>query len=177
MLVRDGAAIPHARLAQSTERIDWSEIELGIFGAGDSAEGHFCHPEDGEQHVLRLARKGDTYELEKDPLAGKVSWKIGTAPVSPNSRQQVPGSRLQEGSPPTPYSPRRGLSATEVFSETLPVRRRVHSAMRDIPRSMIAGMSKPPSGPKDPPVQSSGPPCSVFITVAPKGPKPLTGKP
>ena len=80
MLVRVGAAIPHARLAQSTERIDWSEIELGIFGAGDSAEGHFCHPEDGERHVLRLARKGDTYELEKDPLAGKVNWRISTAP-------------------------------------------------------------------------------------------------
>jgi alpha-D-xyloside xylohydrolase len=80
MLVRDGAAIPHAGLAQSTERIDWSEIELRIFGAGDSAEGRFCHPEDGELHILRLARRGDTYELEEDPFAGKVNWRIGTAP-------------------------------------------------------------------------------------------------
>ena len=80
MLLRDGAAIPHARLAQSTEQIDWGEIELKIFGAGDSAEGYFCHPEDDKLHVLRLARRGDTYELEEDPLAGKVNWRISTAP-------------------------------------------------------------------------------------------------
>jgi alpha-D-xyloside xylohydrolase len=78
MLVRDSAAIPHARLAQSTEQIDWDEIELRIFGAGDFAEGHFCHPEDDRLHVLRLARRGETYELEEDPLAGNVNWKIST---------------------------------------------------------------------------------------------------
>jgi len=80
MLVRDGAAIPHARLAQSTGRIEWGEIELRIFGAGDSAEGYFCHPEDGVLHVLRLARAGDGFELWEDPLDGKVNWKIRTAP-------------------------------------------------------------------------------------------------
>jgi alpha-D-xyloside xylohydrolase len=78
MLVRDSAAIPHARLAQSTEQIDWDEIELKIFGAGDFAEGHFCHPEDDRLHVLRLARRGETYELEEDPLASNVNWKIST---------------------------------------------------------------------------------------------------
>ena len=67
-------------LAQSTEHIDWGEIELRIFGAGDAAEGHFCHPEDGELHDLRLARRGETYELEEDPLAGKVNWQISPAP-------------------------------------------------------------------------------------------------
>ena len=64
---------------------------------------------------------------------------------------------------PTPSRPGRagyGLSAMGAWSEILPVRRRVQSATRDIPRSMTAGTSKPPSGPKDPPVQSSGPPCS-----------------
>ncbi len=33
MLVRHGAAIPRVELAQSTDRIDWSEIELAVFGA------------------------------------------------------------------------------------------------------------------------------------------------
>jgi alpha-D-xyloside xylohydrolase len=80
MLVRDGAAIPHARLAQSTDRIDWAEIELRVFGAGDSAEGHFCHPEDGRLHLLRLAREGEGFTLKKDPLDGRVNWRIRTAP-------------------------------------------------------------------------------------------------
>jgi len=80
MLVRDGAAIPHARLAQSTGGIEWGEIELRIFGAGDSAEGYFCHPEDGGLHALRLARGDEGFELDEDPLDGKVGWRILTAP-------------------------------------------------------------------------------------------------
>ncbi len=45
MLVKDGAAIPHVRLTQSTAEMDWREIELRVFGAGDSAaKGWFCLP-------------------------------------------------------------------------------------------------------------------------------------
>ena len=80
MLVRDGAVIPHARLAQSTERIEWGEIELRVFGTGDSAEGCFCHPEDGGLHVLRLAREGEGFDLREDPLGGRVNWRISTVP-------------------------------------------------------------------------------------------------
>jgi alpha-D-xyloside xylohydrolase len=80
MLVRDGAAIPHARLAQSTGRIEWGEIELRVFGAGDSAEGHFLHPEEGNLHVLRLLHEGDGFALEEDPLAGRVNWRISAVP-------------------------------------------------------------------------------------------------
>jgi alpha-D-xyloside xylohydrolase len=80
MLVRDGAVIPHARLAQSTERIEWGEIELRVFGTGDTAEGSFCHPEDGGLHVLRLAREGEGFDLREDPLGGRVNWRISTVP-------------------------------------------------------------------------------------------------
>ncbi len=76
MLVRDGAAIPHARLAQRTDRIDWGEIELAVYGAGSSAEGLFCFPEDGELHHLSLVRDGDRFVLEDDPLRETVEWKI-----------------------------------------------------------------------------------------------------
>ena len=79
MLVRDGAAIPHARLAQSTERIEWGEIELRVLGTGNTAEGYFCYPEDGGLHVLRLVRRGDGFELEEDPSNGRVNWTIHTA--------------------------------------------------------------------------------------------------
>jgi hypothetical protein len=59
--------------------MEWAEIELRVFGAGDSAEGYFCHPEDGELHVLRLTRAGDGLELGADPLHGRVKWRISTA--------------------------------------------------------------------------------------------------
>jgi alpha-D-xyloside xylohydrolase len=80
MLVREGAAIPHAGLAQSTGRIDWGEIELMVFGTGDTATGYFCNPEDGELRVLRLARGADGFALREDPTYGRVNWRVRTAP-------------------------------------------------------------------------------------------------
>jgi alpha-D-xyloside xylohydrolase len=77
MLIRDGAAIPHIGLAQSTDRTDWSEIELAVYGTESStAEGLFCLPEDGALHTLRLERKGDGFVLREDPLEGKVEWNV-----------------------------------------------------------------------------------------------------
>jgi alpha-D-xyloside xylohydrolase len=77
MLVRDGAAIPHIRLAQSTDRMDWSEIELAVYGAGSSsAEGLFSLPEDGTLHALRLEREADGFVLRGDPLEGRVEWNV-----------------------------------------------------------------------------------------------------
>ncbi len=80
MLVRGGAAIPHVALAQSTDRMDWGEIELRVFGAGSSAEGLFCLPEDGELRSLRLERAGDDFELREDPLRGRVNWRVRAVP-------------------------------------------------------------------------------------------------
>ncbi len=78
MLVRDGAAIPHVKLAQSTDRMDWSEIELVVYGRESStAEGLFCLPNDGELHHLGLVRDGDRFVLEDDSLWGVVRWRIG----------------------------------------------------------------------------------------------------
>ncbi|HEX5975394.1 MAG TPA: glycoside hydrolase family 31 protein, partial [Rubrobacteraceae bacterium] len=68
LLVRGGAAIPHIQLAQCTDRMDWSEIELAVYSVNSStAEGLFCLPEDGELRHLRLQREGDGFALKKDP--------------------------------------------------------------------------------------------------------------
>ena len=80
MLVRDGAAIPHIRLAQSTTRMDWREIELLVFGTeAHTAEGSLCLPDEDTLHPLRLEREGDDFVLKEDPLQGKVEWKIRTS--------------------------------------------------------------------------------------------------
>jgi alpha-D-xyloside xylohydrolase len=77
MLVRDGAAIPRVELAQSTDGIDWSEVELAVFGGGaQTAEGLVCLPGDGELHRLRLERDGEGFALEGDPLRGRVAFRV-----------------------------------------------------------------------------------------------------
>jgi alpha-D-xyloside xylohydrolase len=79
MLVRNGVAIPHARLAQSTTEMSWQEIELVVFGVETpTAEGSICLPEDGSLHHLHLEWAQDGYTLTEDPLQGRVEWKIRT---------------------------------------------------------------------------------------------------
>ena len=74
VMVRNGAIIPHIGLAQSTAQMNWNEIELRVFGAGDApATGLFALP-DGELHRLEL-RPGAA-ALARDPLRGKVRWRV-----------------------------------------------------------------------------------------------------
>lgn len=77
MLVRGGAAIPRVGLAQSTGRIDFSGLELVVFGADVSAaEALVALPQDGALHRLRLERDGEGFVLEGDPLRGGVAFGI-----------------------------------------------------------------------------------------------------
>ena len=77
MPARDGAAIPHAELAQSTGEIDWSSLEMKVFSSrARAAEGLVCLPEDGELHALRLERANDGFVLVGDALQGRVAWKV-----------------------------------------------------------------------------------------------------
>ena len=77
LLVRDGAAIPHADLAQSTDEIDWYSLELKVFCArAEVAEGLVCLPENGELHALRVEGANDGFALEADALQGRVAWRV-----------------------------------------------------------------------------------------------------
>jgi alpha-D-xyloside xylohydrolase len=79
MLVRSGAAIPRIGLAQSTDRIDWSELELVVLGAkapAAEAEGLVCFPEDGTLHHLRLKRDSDGFVVEGEPLPDGAAFRI-----------------------------------------------------------------------------------------------------
>ena len=77
LLVRDGAAIPHANLAQSTGEIDWHSLALKVFCArAEAAKGLICLPEDGELRALRLERANDVFALERDALRGRVAWRV-----------------------------------------------------------------------------------------------------
>ncbi|MGA2557261.1 MAG: hypothetical protein ABSG04_13405 [Verrucomicrobiota bacterium] len=77
ILVRDGSAIPHIALAQSTAQMDWSKIELTVFAKeATTAKGLILLPGETEAHELALTKSGESFKLETDPLAGKVAWKI-----------------------------------------------------------------------------------------------------
>jgi alpha-D-xyloside xylohydrolase len=77
MIVRDGAAIPHAGPAQSMGEIDWHLLELRVFCVrAEAAEGLTCLPEDGGLHALRLERANNEFALEGDALQGRVAWRV-----------------------------------------------------------------------------------------------------
>ena len=77
LLVKEGAAIPHAHLAQSTSEMNWQEIELVVFGAETpTTEGYVYFPEGDTVHHLRLERGQDGRVLTDDPLEGKVAWRV-----------------------------------------------------------------------------------------------------
>ncbi len=77
MLVKKGAVIPLAGIAQSTGRIDWSNIEQRVFIAATStAEGAFCLPDDNEVVPLKVEVVEGQLILPQYPVKGRVSCKI-----------------------------------------------------------------------------------------------------
>jgi alpha-D-xyloside xylohydrolase len=76
LLVRDHTAIPHVRVAQSTDEIDWKDVELRVFSTdGVAAEGLFALPQ-GTLQPLRLEPAAGGFALRNDPLRGRVNWRI-----------------------------------------------------------------------------------------------------
>ncbi len=77
VLVKNGAAIPHIGLAQSTAFMDWSQLELKVYSVDTSqASGLVCLPSDQELVNVNLDRHDIGFDLSDDPLAGQVNWKI-----------------------------------------------------------------------------------------------------
>jgi alpha-D-xyloside xylohydrolase len=74
MLVREGAVIPHIKLAQSTAQMDWSNIEMMVFAANaQNAQGLVCLPANGALRRVEAARRNGVFVLLADPLAGKAT--------------------------------------------------------------------------------------------------------
>jgi len=84
LLVRQNAAIPHIPVAQHTAAMNWGEVELRVFAVPGTTAGPvtglFALP-DGALQQLELRPAGSSYALARDPLGGKVRWRITTASV------------------------------------------------------------------------------------------------
>ena len=61
--------------------MDWSKLELHVFAKdAATASGLVFLPGDNETHELTLTKSGDSFKLNTDPLAGKVTWTIQLNP-------------------------------------------------------------------------------------------------
>src|SRR5258708_7179902 len=77
VLVRDGVALPHIQLAQSTMQMDWTKLELVVFAKDcTTAKAFVCLPSDNQLHEVSLAKQTGAFKITEDPLAGKVAWTI-----------------------------------------------------------------------------------------------------
>jgi alpha-D-xyloside xylohydrolase len=80
ILVRDGTVIPEIKVAQCTQDMDWSKLDLIVFAReATAAKGQVFLPGDSEIHELTLTRQGGEFKLDTDPLAGRVTWNISAA--------------------------------------------------------------------------------------------------
>lgn len=77
ILIKDGAVIPHIKLAQSTKNMNWDEIELKIY-ADDAtqAKGKLYLPNDPKLHELILDKEGTLFKLKNNSLSQKINFKI-----------------------------------------------------------------------------------------------------
>ncbi|HUI55397.1 MAG TPA: TIM-barrel domain-containing protein [Bryobacteraceae bacterium] len=77
MLVRDGAVIPHMKVAQSTAQLDWSNLEMVVFGSSPrSARGVVCLPSDNLLRRVEAVWHVDAFTLTGDPLPGKTTATV-----------------------------------------------------------------------------------------------------
>jgi alpha-D-xyloside xylohydrolase len=77
MLVREGAVIPHMKLAQSTAQMDWANLEMVVYAATvQNARGLVCLPADNVLRRVEAAGRNGAFSLTGDPLAGKAKSTV-----------------------------------------------------------------------------------------------------
>jgi alpha-D-xyloside xylohydrolase len=77
MLVREGAVIPHMKLAQSTAQMDWTNLEMVVYAAtAQNARGLVCLPADNVLGRVEAARRNGVFALAADPLSGKAKSTV-----------------------------------------------------------------------------------------------------
>lgn len=77
VMIRKGAVIPHIGLAQSTRFMDWSKLELKVYGENiNSAEVLICLPDEKKLQKVVLSDEGTGLEVIKSPFGRKVKFTI-----------------------------------------------------------------------------------------------------
>ena len=78
VLVKNGSVIPHIKLAQSTQAMDWSKLTLKVFASDliTTATGKVYLPEGDAVQTVTTIKKGNAFEVSQNPLNGKTTFKI-----------------------------------------------------------------------------------------------------
>ena len=78
MLIKARTIIPHIKLAQSTQDMDWSNILLQIFATEENqqAKGELFLPEGSQVYDLSASKKENTFHLNSNPLSNNVNFKM-----------------------------------------------------------------------------------------------------
>ena len=64
ILIKEGAVIPHIQLAQSTDRMDWSKLDLVVYGKDQpKAQGLVCIPGEEVLRTVMLAKDGSSFKI------------------------------------------------------------------------------------------------------------------
>ncbi len=75
ILVKNGSVLPHLALSQSTQDMDWSKIELRVYGSAIESQGLLALPRDKVTRELVVAKRGTDWELVKGSVP-KVKFTI-----------------------------------------------------------------------------------------------------
>jgi len=68
ILVKNGSIIPHIQLAQNTDEMDWSAIDLLIFSENNKeASGAFVEPRTGKINSLKATYQNSFWKMADDP--------------------------------------------------------------------------------------------------------------
>lgn len=78
VLVRNGTAIPHIKLAQSTQDMDWSKLTLKVYATDktNSATAKVFLPEGDSLQTITVNKKGNDFEVAPNALSSKTTFKI-----------------------------------------------------------------------------------------------------
>ena len=77
ILVRNGAVIPHIALAQSTDKMDWSKLELSVYSSDvKQAKGLLCIPADNILKEVIFTNEGSKWLVKDNPYQGKIKLTV-----------------------------------------------------------------------------------------------------
>ncbi|GLB51961.1 hypothetical protein NBRC110019_10000 [Neptunitalea chrysea] len=77
VLVKNGTILPHIKLAQTTKDMDWSKLTLKVYADSETttASGIVYLPNEANSSHVTATKKGNTFEVESNPLKGKTTFK------------------------------------------------------------------------------------------------------
>lgn len=77
ILIKDKSIIPHIQLAQSTEELDWSNIDLVVYSVENKeASGNFVDPKNKELITIRATYQNSFWKMADDTGDGQPRFTI-----------------------------------------------------------------------------------------------------